>query len=286
MNDTFQRKNHKNIKIVLIIVIVVSFLISVLFGYLYYLSLKARPLIEYPQYTLSTTDWTSGNVIITVDTKNGKATSFSFDGGNNFQQENTYETLVNGEFNLVVKDINGRVSKITPLVIRNIDKDAPILSFENTTVPLGSNFSLRSGVVATDGEGSGLNSNFVTVPDKIDTSIPGKYTVTYTVFDNVGNYTEKTRTIIVSNTQGKTYYRYRTATFESYQCEPYLCNCVVTESAKLDGTCPTGYTFSEPSECCQTCYKTCRKTNWSEWSEWSTDKIAATSTREVETKVE
>ena len=46
MNDTFQRKNHKNIKIVLIIVIVVSFLISVLFGYLYYLSLKARSLIE------------------------------------------------------------------------------------------------------------------------------------------------------------------------------------------------------------------------------------------------
>lgn len=284
--STFQRKNHKREKNIIYGVIAFSVVMIIVFIVLICLDFRNRPLVEYPRYTLSTTDWTSGNVTITVQTEEGKISAYSFDGGKNYQESNSYEVLTNGEFQLIVKDINGKLSKVIPISIRNIDKDVPIITFEATTnVQLGSNFSLRSAVNAYD-EGSGLNSNYVVTPETIDTSVPGEYIVHYTAFDKVGNYIEKERKIIVSDIQGRTYYRYRDATIESYQCEPYMCNCVVSDSAKLNKTCPSGYTFNEPDKCCQTCYKTCKRTNWSEWSEWSQKKVTATATREVETKIE
>lgn len=287
MNDTtFERKKRKKEKIIVSCIMVFSIIIIGVLGYFYYLDIKNRPLINYPKYTLSTTTWTSGNVIITVLNEEGKISSFSFDGGKNYQESNIYEVPNNGDFYLVVKDINGRTSKMVPISINIIDKEAPTITFENNTVvELGSNFSLRNGVQAYD-SGSGLSSNYVTVPDKIDTNIPGEYIIKYTAFDKVGNYTEKERKVIVNNIQGTTYYRYRDATIESYQCEPYMCNCVVSESAFQNKTCPSGYTFNEPDKCCQTCYKICKKTVWGEWSKWSTTKITPSATREVETKIE
>lgn len=287
MYQSFARKSHKKEKIILICTIIVSVIMICLCSYFLIISIKNQPLIKYPRYTLSTTEWTSGNVLISVDSENGKIDSYSFDGGKNFQESNTYEVPNNGEFYIIVKDINGHLSKMTPVSIQNIDKDAPIITFEGTTtVQLNSRFSLKNGVSVTDGNGSGINGNYVVVPDTIDTSKPGEYEVTYTVFDKVGNYTEKKRKIIVMDINGKTYYRYRTATYENYQCDAYMCNCVRTDSAKLNASCPSGYTFNEPDKCCQTCYKTCKRIIWSEWSEWSLEKVTATSTREVETKIE
>lgn len=284
--SSFQRKSHKKEKNIIYGVIAFSVVMIIVFIVLICLDVKNRPLVEYPRYTLSTSDWTSGNVTITVQTEDGKISAYSFDGGKNYQESNSYEVLTNGEFQIMVKDINDRTSKVIPVSIRNIDKDVPVITFEATTnVQLGSNFSLRSAVNVYD-EGSGLNSNYVVTPETIDTSVPGEYIVHYTAFDKVGNYIEKERKIIVSDIQGRTYYRYRDATIESYQCEPYMCNCVVSSLALQSKTCPSGYTFNEPDKCCQTCYKTCKRTNWSEWSEWSQQKVTATATREVETKVE
>jgi len=287
MDYNFDKKSHRKAKIILFSVIVLCIVMLVLFSYGLIVSIKNMPLIKYPKYELSETEWTSGNVNIIVDSEDNKIISYSFDGGKNYQDSNIYVVPSNGDFYIMVKDINGRTSKITPVSIKNIDKDPPIISFESvTTVQLNSNFSLKNGVSITDGNGSGVSNNYVVTPFEIDTSVAGEYTVTYTVFDKVGNYTEKQRKIIVMDINGKTYYRYRTATYENYQCDAYMCNCVKSESAKLSQTCPTGYTFNEPDKCCQTCYKTCKKTVWSEWSEWSQEKVTATSTREVETKIE
>lgn len=284
--EELRRKNHSNLKKILIGVIVFSFFAIIGISYLLYLYISNQPLVEYPKYLLSTNEWTSGNVTVDVNEEGGKISSYSFDGGKNFQDSNKYEVIDNGDIMIVVKDSNGKLSKIIPVSIRNIDKDSPTITFESiTTVQLGSSFSVRNGVQAFD-ELSGLNSNYVTVPDNIDTSVEGEYLVKYTAFDKVGNYTEKERKIIVKDIKGRTYYRYRTATVESYDCEPYSCNCVSSESAKLNKTCPTGYTFEGIDKCCQTCYKKCKKTNWSEWSEWSQKKISANSTTEVETKIE
>ena len=286
-NFTFKRKNHKQEKIIVILVMIFSFIMIGIFSYLLYLDIMSKPLIDYPKYTLSTTDWTSGNVIITILNEDKNIGSYSFDGGKNYQDTNTYEVIENGEFYIVVKDVNGRTSKTLPVSINIIDKEAPIISFENnTTIQAGSNFSLRYGVQAYD-NGSGLSSNYVVTPSSIDTNVPGTYDFTYTVFDKVGNYTEKTRKIIVADViRGTTYYRYRDAKIENYQCSDYSCNCVVVDSNKLNRTCPSGYVFNEPDKCCQTCYKTCKRTVWGEWSEWSTKKVTPTATREVETKVE
>ena len=154
-----------------------------------------------------------------------------------------------------------------------------------TTIQLGKQFNLKTGVIVTD-EASGLNGDYTVTPKTIDTSKEGTYTITYTAFDKAGNYSEKQRTITVKDVVGKTYYRYRTATVENYQCEEYQCNCVVTNTAKESQTCPTGYSYQEPDKCCQSCYKTCKKTKWGEWSSWSQTKVNPSSSVEVETKVE
>ena len=280
--QTLEKKNHKKAKIIVFLLMFVSFALAVLFGYLYVLSFKKIALIKYPKYTLSETNWTSQNIIITIEASD-KIEAYSFDNGENFQEDNTYEVLENGEFKLVVRDINGNLSNSVFVKIDRIDKEPPQISFENNTVvQLNKNFSLRNGVNVTDGKGSGLSSNYSVTPDKIDTSVEGTYTVIYTAFDKVGNYTEKERTIVVSDVQGRTYYRYRTSTTETHDCEPYTCNCESTTT----NSCPTIYQFVEPNKCCKTCYKSCKETVWSEWSEWSQEKVTPNSTTEVETKIE
>ena len=278
----YENKNHKKTKMIVLLLIIIFLILSVFFVYLYIDSFKKIPMIKYPSYSLSDDEWTSKNVIITID-KSDKIAAYSFDNGVNFQEDNTYEAIDNGEYNLVVKDINGNLSKSVYVSIDNIDKTAPQIIFENNTiVQLNKNFSLRNGVSATDGNGSGLQNSYVVTPDKIDTSKEGTYKVIYTVFDKVGNYTEKERTITVTDIQGRTYYRYRTSSIENYKCDSYECNCQTTTT----GTCPSSFTFKDPNKCCQTCEKECKKTIWPEWSDWSQNKVSPNSTTEVETKIE
>lgn len=286
--QTYERRNHRLGKIISLSVMGISFVLIITFGVLLYLDNQKLPLIKYPLYELSTKDWTSGNVTIhiTNDDKNTnpKIEAYSFDGGKNFQDSSSYEVLENGVFQMVVRDINGRLSKMVSVAIRNIDKDAPQINFENpTTVQLNSNFSVRTGVVVTE-DGSGLANSYVATPSTINTKVEGSYDVTYTAVDKVGNYTEKTRTIIVKDIVGRTYYRSRSIAQENYQCEPYECNCFAP--ANNATTCPTGYSLNGESKCCQTCYKTCKKTVYGEWSEWQQKKIEPKGNIEVETKVE
>ena len=158
--QTYERRSHKLGKIISASVMAISFIFIIIFSVLLYLDNQKKPLIKYPLYELSTRDWTSGNVVIKItnDLKNvnPKIKAYSFDGGLNFQESSEYEVLENGNFNLVVKDINDRLSNSVIVAIRNIDKDAPQINFENpTTVQLNSPFSVRTGVVVTE-NGSGL----------------------------------------------------------------------------------------------------------------------------------
>ena len=63
-----------------------------------------------------------------------------------------------------------------------------------------------------------------------------------------------------------------------------MCNCF--KPATDICTCPTGFTLNDESKCCNTCYKTCKKTVYGEWSEWSKDKVVPSAILEVETKME
>ncbi len=284
--ETYERRNHKLAKLITLSIMGLSFILIIVFLVLYINDNKRKPLIKYPIYELSTNDWTNGNVIINITSDKTKVKAYSFDGGKNFQESSEYEVLENGVFSLVVKDINDRLSNMINLPIRNIDKEAPQINFENpTTVQLNSNFSVRNGVVVTE-NGSGLSNNYVATPNQIDTTKEGTYEIVYTAYDKVGNYTEKSRTVIVKDIVGRTYYRSRNISTENYQCEPYMCNCVTSTNIELTKICGTGYTFNEPNKCCQTCYKTCKRTIYGEWSKWQQTKINPTATLEVETKVE
>lgn len=276
----YEHKNHKTAKLIVLVLIFIFLILSVLFGYLYLGSFKKIAIIKYPNYTLSEEEWTSKNVIITIE-KNDKIIGYSIDNGLTFQEDNTFEVEENGEFNLVVKDINNNLSKSVYVSIENIDKTPPQIIFENnTTVQLNKNFSLRSGVTVTDGDGSGLQGNYNVNPDKIDTSQEGIYTVIYTVFDKVGNYSEKKRIITVTDILGRTYYRYRTSTIVTNKCDVDICKTVTSN------TCPSNFVYKEPNQCCQVVKKDCKETVWSDWSEWSQTKVTPSVTREVETKVE
>lgn len=276
--------NTKKKQIVLVVMGICLLLIIGL-GVGLYFYIVNQPLVNLPLVSLSTTEWTSGNVILTVDNTSDKIQGYSFDGGKTFGENSTYTVTDNQEVIVQVKDINGKLSKQNIISVTNIDREVPSMIFENTTVvQMGSNFSVRTGVQITDKE-SGLNSDYSVTPSSIDTSIEGEYVVTYSAFDKAGNFIEKTRTIIVKDVKGRTYYRYRKGTIETTQCEPYFCNCVTSSSAQVTGTCPTGYSMNESSQCCQTCYKTCKNIVWGEWSEWQKEKVTANTTTEVETMI-
>ena len=280
----YEKRSHKLGKSIALLVMLCSLGAIIGLVILYGVDNKRKPLIKYPLYELSEKGWTSSNVTITVTNDSNKIQSYSFDGGKNFQESSSYEVLENGVFMLVVKDINGKLSKAVSVAIRNIDKDAPQINFENPTiVQLGTNFSVRTGVVVVE-DGSGLSNSYVATPNSIDTSQEGTYEVTYTAVDKVGNYTEKNRTIIVKDIVGRTYYRSRSVSQDTYQCEPYECNCFIPSNNST--SCPTGYSLNGDSKCCQTCHKTCKKTVYGDWSEWQQKKIEPKGDLEVETKVE
>ncbi|MCI8588497.1 MAG: DUF5011 domain-containing protein [Bacilli bacterium] len=276
--------NRKQKKILIFTIAISVFCIMILFVCMYFYT-DNQPLIEFPLYSLSTEEWTTDDVTITITNDRSKILSYSFDGGATWQANNTHTMTENGEVTIQVMDTKNKLSKKNIVVVSNIDRTPPEMVFESvTTIQMGSSFSVRNGVQVSDKE-SGLSRDYTAVPNTIDVTKEGEYQVVYSAFDRAGNFVEKSRTIIVKDIVGRTYYRYRDGKIETYQCNPYLCNCVSSSIATSTGTCPTGFTLNDKGECCNTCYKACSRTIWGEWSEWSQKEVKATATREVETMI-
>ncbi len=68
----------------------------------------------------------------------------------------------------------------------------------NTTIKIGSNFDVLSGVKATDAEDGDLTSQ-ISIEGSVDTSLTGKYTLTYSVKDSANQTTTAERIITVSD---------------------------------------------------------------------------------------
>jgi len=81
--------------------------------------------------------------------------------------------------------------------------DAPVFNdFDDVTLMYGALINPKAGVTATDDEDGEID---FTVTPKVDTTVPGTYTVTYRAEDSGGNVTEKTRKVTVSQAQNVTY---------------------------------------------------------------------------------
>lgn len=283
--QALRKVSNKKKKHIVITVMIVSILLMVVLGVSMYFYIDNQPLIKMPIVSLSTEEWTSENVTLTVQNPKEKIQAYSFDGGNSFQESPTFTVSENKEVIVQVMDTKGKLSKKNIVYVSNIDREVPTMIFENVTyVQMGSNFSVRTGVQITDKD-SGLNGDYTVTPSTIDTTAEGEYYITYSAFDKAGNFVEKNRTLIIRDIKGRTYYRYRKGTLQTTKCEPYLCSCVTSSSAIESGTCPTGYTMNESKQCCQTCYKTCKNMVWGQWSEWQQEKVVADSTTEVETMI-
>lgn len=243
-NQEHVEKEKKKFRNIVIIVCAAIVLIIILIVLIYFLTSK-KDSLSLPVTKLSTTDWTNEIVTLSVDNQNGKIVSYSFDGGENWQDDNAIDVTENGVYSVVVKDAKGKKSKTATVIVENIDREGPSINFTDPLyIQRGSTFDLKSGANIED-SGSGLKE-YITEPNIIDTSSDQELKVLYKAFDNLGNVTEKERTVIVRNLIVKTYYRSRPITTEKYNCDPYKCSCTSCSSATQTAnvSCPSGYTVT------------------------------------------
>lgn len=86
-------------------------------------------------------------------------------------------------------------------LVDNIEEDDTIKPIVNIigknpdTINVGESF-IDSGAVATDNNDGNLTSKIITV-NNVDTTLPGSYTISYTVSDEAGNMSSDTRIVLV-----------------------------------------------------------------------------------------
>lgn len=99
-----------------------------------------------------------------------------------------------------VSDPSGNEAQVTR-VVRVLDQQAPILNLlgaETMTVECGAAF-IDPGATAFDVCDGDLSSSIL-VSGLVDTSTPGEYTLTYSIFDAAGNQRQASRLVIVADT--------------------------------------------------------------------------------------
>ncbi len=103
----------------------------------------------------------------------------------------------NGEYTFNVRDEAGNISLIKAIV-ENIDGDKPYIKLKGLSyVSIFQNeVYIEAGYTAIDNVDGDLTSNVV-VEGTVETSIPGIYTLRYTVSDAVGNISEEIRKVKV-----------------------------------------------------------------------------------------
>ncbi|MBC6309726.1 DUF5011 domain-containing protein [Listeria sp. FSL L7-1582] len=113
-------------------------------------------------------------------------------------------TAVSNESTLQFRGYPATDSDPTTVIsdVKIIDLDAedtaPVISgAANKTIPSGTAFDVKAGVTATDKEDGNLTSA-ITVSGTVNSNVPGKYPITYSVKDSGGNTTTKTITVTVS----------------------------------------------------------------------------------------
>lgn len=242
-------KEKKKFRNLIIIISSAVLFVIILIVVLYLIFSNNSKKLKLPVVNLSNSEWTNEAITLSVDDQNGKVVSYSFDGGENWQDENAMDITENGVYTVIVKDKDGKTSKPANVIVENIDREGPTINFTDPLyVQKGGTFNFKSGVNIED-SGSGLKE-YISDPVTIDTSVDQEFKVLYRATDNLGNVSEKERTVIVRNLIVKTWYRSRTIGKEKYNCDPYKCSCTACTSATQKATvnCPAGYT-STGSKC-------------------------------------
>lgn len=112
-------------------------------------------------------------------------------------------TAVNGTYPITygVTDSHGLRARKTINVVVS-DNTPPVINAKDVTIAKGSSFNPMNNVTATDAEDGDITNKIVVVSNNVNTSVAGKYYVTYRVTDKHEATVEKTITVTVTETTG------------------------------------------------------------------------------------
>lgn len=239
----------------LFIVAMVIGILLIIYGGQIYMDTRPR-LIDSSQINITEAKGNKENEkIITVKVDDERVVFYSFDGGKTFQSENSYSISENKQINIVFKDNDKRKVGNIKYKVQVYEDKGPTITLNNfpNQIYVGENPDLLKYVTALD---SKQISCIVTVDDSnLDTSKPGTYKIIYTATDSNNLTSSITTEIKVINKstyvptkpskEKITYYRYRTKTESSYECNYYDCDYLDEDDTK-----DPIYSFTRDSFCC------------------------------------
>ncbi len=165
--------------------------------------------------THTPTGWTNSPVTLTLalsNTADLDETPYSWNNGETYSKSRTAIVRENGEYKVWVKDHFGNVIKSNAYAVKNIDTDAPSLTFDYKDE---NNNTLVFTMTDTEGKGvsginrlmiceetdSGVNETLIydELADNVTNQtaewvIPQNGTYTFRLYDNAGNYCDLTET--------------------------------------------------------------------------------------------
>ena len=134
------------------------------------------------------------------------------------------KTVGEHEVEIVAQDIHGNVTKKTAKFTLKEDKDSPVFTgLKDITVYVGTHPDLHSGVSAVDARFGDME--YLVDDSKVSYNTPGKYTITYSSQDPVGNVVTATRTITIVK-KPETYMVENFPTYNQYPNYPNGCESI------------------------------------------------------------
>ena len=194
--------------------------------------------------------------IITVNVDDERVVFYSFDGGKNFQSENSYAISENKQITIVLKDNDKRKVGSIKYKVKVYEDEGPtiILNDLPSEIYVGERINFLKYVTALD---SNQINCIVTVNDSnFNYNQVGTYKITYTATSSTNLTSTITTEIKVINRptyvapnpttpKKTTYYRYRTKTVSNYECNYFECDYLDDNDVK-----DLIYSFTRDSYCC------------------------------------